>query len=299
MIRCRIVFLFLLCFLPMALHAQGSSTGFGFLGLPYSARNAALGEASVADTSDRLSAFLNPAALSGTSAFGISLSHQQWIQGVTSNLLHADLALPFGRLGIRVASTTVPGIEIRTVPGPPEGIFNARSALIGLTAAFPLQTNLTAGITLQHIYEKLYVDEATGTLYDMGLLYVTPLEGISAGVSLQHAGFVGRLRDRRSRLPVTLRGGLSYRFETGDYVVRTLFAISTEANQSGARMHGGIEGVYADLAAIRIGYQTGHETRGFAAGFGVHSSNLMLDYGFVPFSHGLGSGHLITIGYRI
>lgn len=290
---------FFLCLLPAVSGAQGVSTGFGFLGLPYSARNAALAEASVADHSNRLSALLNPALLHGMPDFTVSISHQQWIQDVTSDLLQASLGLSFGSIGLTVASTTIAGIEIRTVPGPPEGTFHARSALVGITLALPVQTDLTAGITIQHVYEKIYVDEATGALFDVGFLYATPVEGITAGISLQHAGFAGRLQERRPRLPVTLRGGLAHRLDSGGFTVRTVIAVSTEADQSDLRLHGGVEGMYAGVAGIRFGYQTGFATRGFSAGFGIHYSNFAVDYGFVPFSLGVGSGHLITIGVRV
>jgi len=289
----------LLCLLPAALGAQGVSTGFEFLRLPYSARNAALGEAAIADNSDRLAAFLNPALLHGTPDFNVSISHQQWIQDVTSNLLQASLPLSFGSIGLTIASTTIADIEIRTVPGAPEGTFHARSALIGVTLAIPVQPDLAAGITVQHVYEKIYVDEATGSLVDAGLLYATPVEGLTAGLSLQHAGFAGRLHDRRPRLPVTLRGGLSHRLDAGDFAIRTMIAVSTEANQSGSRFHGGVEGLYAGIAAVRFGYQTGYAARGFSAGLGIHYASFIVDYGFVPFALGFGSGHLITIGILI
>lgn len=276
--------------------AQGASTGLGFLDLPYTARTAGMGESVVAGKADPLSALLNPALVHGVTGLSISVSHQQWIQDVRSNLLQAAFPLSFASVAFTIAATSIPGIEVRTMPGPPEGTFSARSAIMGLTAAFSTDDDLVIGGSLMHCYEKIYVDDATALLLDLGVLYQTPLSGFSAGASLQRIGSVGNLRDQRSSAPTRFRVGSAYELQADDLSLLGTVAISTGSVEAGTRFHVGVEGRYLSLIAIRAGYQTSIWSRGFSAGLGLTYSALTFEYGYVPFSHGLGSGHLITLG---
>jgi hypothetical protein len=293
--RCFLLLTAITFFASGLLLAQGVSKGLGFLDLPYVARNAAMGEAGVADDSDRLTALLNPALLHSNQNIAISISHQQWIQDVRSNFLQAAMPISFGTIGLTVASTTIGGIEVRSVPGPPIGTFDARSAVIAATIAVPLETDLTLGLSFQHIYEKIYIDEATGLLFDLGVLYCTPLDGFSAGASIQHLGSVGKLRDERSSLPTKFRTGFSYALGLENLTLRGVLAATWGTSETDVRIHGGAECLYEGVASLRLGYQTGYATRGFSVGFGVRYSVFAFDYGYVPFSFSLGGGHLLTI----
>ena len=55
---------------------------------------------------------------------------------------------------------------------------------------------------------------------------------------------------------------------------------------------------YDKLIALRVGYQTGYESRGFTGGLGLRWGNLGFDYAFLPFSLGLGSANLFSLQFR-
>lgn len=294
--RAAILILVFLAVLRFDARAQGTSTGLGFLDLPYSARTAALGESTVADHSDPLSVLLNPALVHGITGLSLSVSHQQWIQNVRSNLLQAALPLSFASVAFTIAATSIPGIEVRTVPGPPEGTFAARSAIMAVTAAFPVDDDLVIGGSLMHCYEKIYVDDATALLLDVGMRYQTPLDGLSAGASLQRVGSVSPFRSERPSAPTRFRLGGAYQLDISELTLLGSAGISTGSVEAGTRFHLGVEGRYLSLIAVRAGYQSSTWSRGFSAGLGLTYSALTFDYGFVPFSFGLGSGHLITLG---
>lgn len=295
----RLLLILTLTLLPASLFAQGTSRGFGFLELPFSARNAALGEATVADTTSVLSAHINPAVLAGAGSFSLSLSRQQWIQDVRSNFLFVSVPLSFVNAGLSVSMTSIPGIEIRDIPGPPSGEFSARSATIAGLAAFHYDPNLSFGASIKHVYEKIYIDEAASVLFDVGALYRTPIEGLIAGASIRHFGIVDKMKNLRSHAPTQSTIGLSYRTTMSEF--QLLGVISAYSGSASGSLRGqlGFEGTYSEIISIRAGYQSAYEFRGFSFGLGVAYGLFSFDYGSIPFAAGLGSSHLITVGLRL
>ncbi len=295
--RLRLLITVLLCW--SSLSAQGTSRGFGFLELPFSARNAALGEATVADYSSALSAHINPAILAGVQSFSISLSHQRWIQDVQSNFLFVSIPTSFVNAGLSVSMTSIGGIEIRDIPGPPAGVFSARSATIAGLLAFQYDPDLSLGVSLKHAYEKIYVDEAASVLFDVGALYRTPGEGLSGGVSIRHFGIVDKMKERRSRPPTQTSFGLSYRTAFDNFEMLGVVSGTSGTASGSIRGHIGLECEYSQVVSLRFGYQSEFEVRGFSFGLGIAYGLFSFDYGSVPFSAGIGNGHLITIDMQL
>jgi hypothetical protein len=56
--------------------------------------------------------------------------------------------------------------------------------------------------------------------------------------------------------------------------------------------------MYDHALALRLGYETGYESRGFTAGLGFCYSIVQLDYAYVPFSLGLGEAHIFSMGFQ-
>ncbi|MEX2115513.1 MAG: PorV/PorQ family protein [Bacteroidota bacterium] len=295
--RIRLFATILLCW--SSLPAQGTSRGFGFLELPFSARNAALGEATVADYSSALSAHINPAILAGVQSFSISLSHQQWVQDVQSNFLFVSIPTSFVNAGISVSMTSIGGIEIRDIPGPPSGVFSSRSATIAGLVAFQYDSDLSFGASIKHAYEKIYVDEAASVLFDVGAMYRTPIEGLFGGVSIRHFGIVDQMRESRSRPPTQTSFGLSYRTALDDFEMLGVLSATSGTVTGAIRSQVGFECQYSKVVSLRLGYQSAYEVRGFSFGLGVAYGLFSFDYGSVPFTTGLGNGHLITVGIQL
>ncbi|MEX1138950.1 MAG: PorV/PorQ family protein [Bacteroidota bacterium] len=292
----RLRLLTLLLLGSTTLFAQGTSRGFGFLELPYSARNAALGEATVADQISIVSAHINPALLAGVQSFSISLSHQRWVQDVQSNFLFVSIPNSFVNAGLSVSMTSIDGIEIRDIPGPPSGVFSARSATIAGLIGFQVDPDLSVGASIKHAYEKIYVDEAASVLFDIGALYRTPIEGLYGGVSLRHFGIVDKMKQRPSSTPTQTTFGLSYTTTLDDFSMLGVVSATSGTATGSLRSQVGIESVYAKVVSLRLGYQSAYEVRGFSFGVGLSYGLFSFDYGSVPFSGGLGNGHLITVG---
>lgn len=278
------------------LSAQGTSRGFGFLELPYAARNAALGEATVADRSSFVSAHVNPALLASVQSFSISVSRQQWIQDVQSNFLFVSIPTAFVNTALSVSTTSIGGIEIRDIPGPPAGTFSARTATIAALFGFQVDPDFSVGASVKHAYEKIYVDEAASVLFDIGAVYALPVEGLSGGASIRNFGIIDKMRELRPRAPTQASFGLSYTNAIDEFGMLGVASVTSGTATGTARSQLGVECKYANAVSIRLGYQSAYEVRGFSFGLGLSYDLFSFDYGSVPFSDGLGNGHLVSVG---
>ena len=281
-----------------SISAQGSSTGSSQLNLPLSARSASLSGATVADIGTHSSSFVNPANLWTEGPTSVLLSHSQWIQDIQSEIVGTQIPFSFGTFGLTVLNTNVRGIEIRERPGPPLGTFTARFATFQAGFATKVSDGLLVGGALKYIYEKLYVDEATGIGFDFGAAYRTPVEGLTAGISMTNLGELGEFRNDASQLPAVGRIGASYILLYGEVMLTSSVALAKGLHQTQTHAQLGLEAVYDHMLALRIGYEAGYETRGVAAGLGIRYSILQFDYAYLPFSLGLGDAHLFSIGFQ-
>ncbi|MBI2619743.1 MAG: hypothetical protein HYW57_06645 [Ignavibacteriales bacterium] len=289
---------FLLILVPSLLSSQGSSSGLGFLQLPLVARNAALGGSTIADNSHFSSSLINPSLLVGSGSIELLVAHQEWIQDVQSEFFAARVPLQSATLSLTVATTAIRGIEIREVPGPAEGSFTSRSAVFGAIAAFELSREMSAGLTVKYLYEKIFVDEASGMGLDLGLTAALPFDGMRAGLSLLNLGSVEKFRDKSASLPSVVNGGIAHLIESGDFRLRSTGALSYELHRATTHLHLGVEGTYRSSISLRLGFLSGFESRGVSGGLGLHSGIFLVDYAFVPFALGLGSAHLAAVGLR-
>jgi hypothetical protein len=278
--------------------AQGTSTSSSYLMLPLSARSAALGDATIADPRSFASSFLNPANLSSDGPATITFSHLQWIQDVKTEFGGTSIPFAIGTFGFSVMNTNISGIEIREIPGPPAGTFSAHFATVQVSFARNLMRTVSVGGSVKYLYEKLYVDETTGYGIDFGALYRTPIDGLTAGASVTNLGALRGFRSQTSQLPSMGRIGGAYEFSLGTFGFTVNAAAAKDLHVNDVHAQVGVETIYDSLLAIRLGYQSGYESRGLSAGFGLHYSLLQFDYAYLPFSLGLGDAHMFSLGFR-
>lgn len=279
--------------------AQGSSSGLTQLKLPASARLAALGESLVAEPGDLGAVMMNPANLFRNERLALLLTHNQWIQELRSEHTSFGQPFSFGTVGLAISGSSIGGIEIRDRPGPALSTFTARSTALQLSFATSLQQQLVIGTSAKILYEKMYVDEATGVAIDVGLLYHLPVQGLVAGISLTNIGSTDALATETVVLPQQASLGASYRFDFGDFTLAVSSLFAREDRRGVNRFSTGFEAVFQNDLAFRVGYQTGYDARSLSAGLGVRYDILTFDYAYVPFSYNLGAGHLFTIGFII
>ena len=291
-----IVALFLVLF--SSAKAQGSSASSSQLKIPLTARSAALGESTVADPEQFSSWFINPASLSCTAPLAIELTHSLWMRDIQTEYLAARIPVAKGTLGMAISTNSVPGIEIRDVPGPSLGTFSARFASFQIGYSQNITDDLVLGASGKYLYEKLYVDEATGFGFDAGIIYATPVQGLKAGLAVTNVGGLQQFQSDRSDLPAFSRVGTSYSFRVDDFDFTFLGAWANNLRDPENHLQGSLETTYSQKLSVRLGYQTGYESRALSAGLGIRFEFIQLDYAYVPFALGLGDSHLFSLGYQ-
>ena len=298
----RKIFITVLLFLPLSIFAQSAgSSGLSFLKLGFGARNIAMGDVGAAASNDVSALFYNPANLVNTYSNEIMLMHNSWIQGVYSNILGVKTNI----FGLPVAAgvdvTTINDIQVRTAPSTlPDATFNANYFFGSLSTGFHLTDDLAFGFSVKYLYEGLYIDEATGLGFDFGLNYSTPVDGLTAVAVVRDLGSMNKLKNESTKLPSEFRIGPAYKF----YLNHNLFEITAAAElqkyflENNIHSDWGIEVVYNDLIALRGGYRTGYEAKGFSAGMGIMWGTLEFDYAFQPFNYGLGSANIFSLQFK-
>jgi len=293
--KTKIILAFIL--LPTIVLSQGTSRGAVSLKFPTTPFIGATGESFIADPTALQSILINPANITSRESYGIMFSHTDWIQDVHTEFLSTAAPFRYGSLALSIANTSVDGFEVRTIPGPPIGTFNTQSTSFQLTYGIKLTETISLGIAPKYLYEKIFVDEATGWGIDIGTLYTPPVEGLTLGFALTNLGSLSAFRNERTDFPSQLRLGGTYSFSLDVVSFRTAAAFSSELGVSVNHISIGTEATYNDAVTVRFGYETGYEYRDFSAGVGLRYSIVMIDYAYIPSSSQMGTAHIISIGF--
>jgi hypothetical protein len=294
----KLLCLLFLGFAFQFVHAQSAgATGLSYLKIGIGARNIALGDNGATFATDATSLFYNTANIAANSTSEVFVMHNSWIQGVSAEAL----AVKFNFLGLPIAaglnSTNINDIEIRTVPGDAQGTFNAHYFSLGAGTGFNLTDHLNAGFGVKFLYEDIFSDESKGYGIDLGLTYNRVIDNLTAVATLTNIGSTTELRYEKTKLPTELRFGGIYDLPE----LQKLFTsrISAEYQkftaESDSHLNIGFEAVYNAMFALRFGYMTNYDSKGFTAGLGFHWNIVDVDYAFAPFKYDLGSSHTVSI----
>jgi hypothetical protein len=291
--------LLLICILfPALVFSQGISRGAASLKLPLTPFVGATGESFIADPISLQSIRVNPANIASSDAYNVIFSHTEFIQDIRTDFLSLSAPFRYGTLAFSVTNASVDGLEYRTIPGPAIGNFNTQSASFQLTYGVQLTDDISFGISPKYLYEKIFVDEATGWGLDLGALYKLPVDGLTLGCALTNLGVLSAFRTEQTDLPTQIRIGGTYVFSSFEqFTFRTAAAFSSELGVNVTHFHIGGEARYKDIVCVRLGYKTGYEYQGFSAGVGVRYNFVIIDYAFIPSSSNLGKAHSISIGF--
>jgi hypothetical protein len=275
-----------------------ASTGLSFLKLGAGSRAISLGEAYTAVANDASGTYWNPAGLVNLSGTELIFTHNKWLQDVTNEFAALGFRAGKNAFGISFMSNTIGGIERRVIASAePLDVLTTHDIMFGLSYARRFGQNLSLGTTVKYLYQKIYIENASGLAIDFGLQYTTPLSGLKTGIVLQNFGFMSKLQEESTELPQNIRVGLAYQLPfqilSGDFLVA---ADWMKILESTSHLNLGFEYNFIKYFALRFGYQTGFEDKGIHGGFGVNFNRYRLDYAYVPFTSDLGNSHRISVG---
>ncbi len=280
---------------------DGGKTGLQFLKIPVDARAAGMGEAYTAVSSDASATYWNPAGLTGSTHSNVLFSHNEWIQGVRGE--YAALALRRSRSvwAFHIRSLNVGDIPVRIQPSEePLDHTGAHYLSAGLSYARAISSRLSLGGTVKYLFEKIYVETASGFAADLGVSYRTNLNGLSVAAVLQNLGSMNNLLNESTKLPAILRAGAAYRLPAfSDFVKADLAVDLVKPFNDNFRQHVGGELLFWNQIAVRSGYLSGYDSRSFTFGVGFMRSSIRLDYSISPFNDELGNGQRFSVNFNL
>lgn len=296
----------LLSLVASPLIAQPGQSGLAFLKLGVSGRGVAMGDAMSAIVTGAAATHFNPAGLvpaPGSSASSeLMFMHKEWIQDTRTEFLGAAILLDDEQaLGGAITTTTVSDIEVRLRPGPADGTFTARDFSAGLSYARMISPEIRVGLTAKFLYQKIYVDDASGFAVDFGGIWATPVENLTVGAAIANLGSMNALRDAKTTLPALLRIGPGYRVLLNEGQMELVGAADYVRifPESRNYLNAGGEFTFNRAFSARVGYQFGSEGRGSSAGLGVKYGIVTVDYSYAKLSADLGDGHTFSLAIAL
>ena len=254
-----------------------------FLTIPTGARSLAMGRVGVADNSDPLNQFYNPAVLMSAEGVGITQGHLNWLARTEFN----DYGVHTGQqifsnddMSIRVAGAVRYTEFKQTVPIPatiflPSGTgraFDWNDSHVTVTVASGVSTRLVdagVGFATRRITSKFDNQELDAWAFDVGFIAKFKLEtnsGVnvypSMGISVLNFGQAVDYGSRSSDIPRQVRPGLGLRVEAPsvnflgrDVSLVAMSAISDYVSEAHGDNHAGygFETSFVDAVNVRWG----------------------------------------------
>jgi hypothetical protein len=272
-----------------------ANTGLSFLKFGAGARAIAMGDAYSSVADDATAYIYNPARLNFGIKSNLTLMHNISAQDLSTDFIAIKFPLSDKvAMGVGFFTTSVTGIQIRNIPGAEIDNFDTRNLSTGVSFGYKITPNFSMGITGKFLFEKIYVDEASGLAFDFGTNYSKDNFNIALVVS--NVGSMNELKSASSELPALIRFGGSYSNSKNDFSYNLALEGFKVFDGGTFHVYTGGEAGYKQFVFLRMGYQSSYENRGLTTGVGFKYKTLNLDYAFTPSVSEFGTGNTISLG---
>ena len=280
---------------------NGGKTGLSFLKIAIDARAVGMGEAYTAVSSDASATYWNPAGLLNATGSNVIFHHNEWIEDIRGEFAAISFIGKSSAWAFHIRSFNLGEIQVREIPTTePLGKTSAHYLSAGISYSRRLRTRLDVGITVKYLFEKIYVESASGYALDVGLLYRPNISHLRFAATVQNLGKMNRLKNEPSNLPELIRLGMFYEIPWSFEKFQTHIAFDLVKQQSeNLKVHLGAEAILFKQLALRGGSMFGYETHDFSFGIGILRSSIRFDYAITPFSQNLGVAHRFSVNFFI
>lgn len=285
-----------------AVHAGSGKNGVAFLKIGVGARAIGMGEGFSAIADDTSAIHYNPAGLVHISSPCISTMYNQWIGGLMHGAItYVNPCFKQSAIGISAVYLGTNGIprydEISS--GTSSGEYRAYNASFNCAYAFHFTDDISFGINIKGIQEKIDNEEADGFAVDFGQLYHTPIEGLFLSSVVQNLGSAMMFKDTAYNLPTRYKLGIAYRFP--DYPL-LMSCDLTKPSDNDWKINAGFECKIMNTLALRGGFDSqlfeDLNGGGLNLGFGFPIGPYTVDYALVP-TKKMGNTHRLSIGMQL
>jgi len=282
-----------------AVSADAGSTSLNFLKVDVGARAAALGGAFSAVSDDASACFWNPAGLAEGRGAELFFMHHRWIADISQSAASFTFEVPRVRMGVSMNYFNMGELERRGSNSVvPEGVFTPFDLALGVSAAYQVTEDLSAGLTTRFVHENLDSETASALLFDIGINSRTMIPGLVAALCVRNLGTKLKYVETGYNAPRLVTLGAAYRrMLPWSHSLLLVSAEIISPNDNNTRFAWGTEYTYREFLIGRIGYRSGLAAGGVSYGFGINYLNLRFDYAFVPHSD-LGDSNRFSFFYR-
>lgn len=239
----RISLLLLTVFTARQALPQPGGRAFQFMDVTNSARVAALGGETVAvNDHDPDLPYHNPGLLDTSLTHHATLNYVNYLAGINYGYASAATRLGKNMFAGGIHYLNYGRFDAADETGQLTGSFHAADYSVNLTWARPVDSLITAGITVKSVYSDLESYRSTAIAVDAGISYFNPRTRFGAGLVMRNAGWMvqtyypeGAREPLPFHLALGITQGLKYApltfFVTADHLERWNLRYTTEADR--------------------------------------------------------------------
>lgn len=297
----------ILSFLIITAGSEVGTAGFNFLKIAPSAKEAAMGNASIGlESNSSWSGFglcYNPATNIRNQILGVG--YLNYVAGINLGAVSYSKEKPVAFLnsgGIAISYLNSGKIKRTDINGNELGTFTVSYLNLNPAGNITLMKDqLTAGLGLKLLYGAIDSFYALAMGIDLGVRYKPTVPGLTVGAVVRNFGYQIKAYDaERDKLPLDIGIGAGYTI--GDNI-NFAFDIHKPIDNT-VLFNLGAEGWFNKHFSLRAGYNslgtdyrtsgTSDITAGFSVGLGIKHSKYQVDYSVTPMGN-LGRLHHISL----
>ncbi len=284
---------------------RAGTAGATELLIPVGSRGSAMAGSVVANSYGVDALYWNPAGLAWLDGTEVMFTHLPYIADIDVNYLAFGKSIEdFGSVALSVKVVSIGDIEETTeqFPDGTGNIYSPTLAVIGLSYARALTTQVNFGFTANYVREDVFEVSANGFAFDFGFTYEPRWRGVTLGLAIKNygpgditytgSGFERQVNNRpvsstnaTSEFPTSINMGIAWNFVNQGMNSATMSGNFRSNNLSDDLWQGGMEYVYNERYSLRAGYLYSENDEflyGFSLGgglvFDLGTTSLAFDY---------------------
>jgi hypothetical protein len=293
--------------------AKVGTTGAQFLELGVSARSMGMADAFAAVSNDVSAVYYNPAGLTSLLGTEVMATYIDMPAGIDYGFLAVGFPLESvgGVLGIGVYALTSGSMIERTyergVDYMDEGIYGTgrqfawNDLAVSIGYGRYLTDRFSLGFTIRYIGEFVEDYSASSWSADVGTSYNTGYRDFKLAMAITNFGPDLKFIEKAAPLPINFKfGGSINLIEGGDHLL-TLVAEGSHPSDNLEKYNAGMEYLFKERFALRVGSRFNYDTDGITAGGGLRlpygeNGQITFDYAYQDFGI-LTEVHRFTVGF--
>jgi long-subunit fatty acid transport protein len=281
------------------------TTGFNFLRVTPTAREAAMGSVAVGFSDNAFGIWYNPAGIAGHKNAQVGAGYVSYLAGVQSGVLSFVKPLKGMNVGIGAYYLNSGWMKRTDENNTDLGRFCVSYLALDFTGSMKLAEMLSLGAGIKAIYGGIDSFRTIGLAADIGATYALPVSGLRASAVVRNLGVALKpYQTQKDKLPLAIAAGFGYDVAPG-------WKLGLEVNKpfdNNFELRLGAEGWVHKYFCLRAGMTTaGGDLKsgggwdilaGLSGGLGVRVNRLELDYSFTPMVI-LGNTHRVSLQWNL